>query len=157
MKNVQKEVLIRIIVCSVALMAASACSRTASTGQFSGQPQQQIIAPQPDLPSASNSREIAVLDFVNSSAIPLLSEADQAKAATAQYNALQFGRPGAPRVWNGSNSIVGKILVGPFIKQNNQDCRSFEHTVIINQVSHIQSGTACRTPDLKWAVSSLVG
>lgn len=155
MKNVQKEVLVRIMVCFVALVAVSACSRTASTGQFGGQPQQ-IVAPQPDLPSASDSREIAILDFVNSSALSLMSEADQTKAATAQYNALQFGRPGAPRVWNGSNSIVGKILVGPFIKQNDQDCRSFDHTVIINQVSHNQTGTACRTPDLKWAVSSLI-
>ncbi|MCF6301928.1 MAG: hypothetical protein L3J13_01795 [Devosiaceae bacterium] len=116
----------------------------------------QIESPQIDLPSAADSREIAISDFVNTSAISILSEADRSKAATAQYNALQFGRPGAPRIWNGSNSIVGKILVGPFVKENNQDCRSFDHTVIVNQVSYNQKGIACRTPDLKWAVSSLV-
>jgi len=81
-----------------------------------------------------------------------MSDKDRLEAASAQFFALQFGRPGAPRRWSGDSGATGKITVGPFVRVNNLDCREFVHEVTIDQTSFEKRGTACREIDGSWRV-----
>ncbi|RUT30985.1 hypothetical protein EMQ25_08885 [Arsenicitalea aurantiaca] len=94
------------------------------------------------------------LAFLDPQAVSLLSTADRGTASTAQFNALQFGRPGAPRTWSGSGGTAGSITVGPYVRVNNIDCRDFTHTVTRSGQSYAKSGTACRESDGRWTVAS---
>ena len=91
--------------------------------------------------------------FVDPAAFGQLSAKSKAEAASAQFNALQFGRVGAPRNWQGDNSQSGAVTVGPYVRVNLIDCRDFTHTVQIAAQSFVRKGTACREADGSWTVS----
>lgn len=90
--------------------------------------------------------------FIDTSAVPLMTTADNSAANNAQFYALQFGRPGAPRTWAGDRGTTGTVKVGPFVRVNNLDCRDFEHTVKIGAQSYTRKGTACREQAGNWSV-----
>lgn len=92
--------------------------------------------------------------FVDSAAVSLMSSADNAAANNAQFYALQFGRPGAPRQWTGDRGTIGSVKVGPYVRVNNLDCRDFEHTVKIGGRDYSRKGTACREQAGNWSVVS---
>ena len=92
--------------------------------------------------------------FVDPTAFSQLSANSKTQLASAQFNALQFGRVGAPRNWVGDNGASGQVTVGPFLRVNLIDCRDFSHTVTINGTSFVHSGTACREADGSWTVSA---
>lgn len=94
-----------------------------------------------------------VTAFLDASVIGKLSAKDKAEAASAQFNALTFGRPGAPRAWTGDKGTSGNVMVGPYVRVNNIDCRDFTHTVTIGGTPVARKGTACREIDGTWSVA----
>ena len=91
--------------------------------------------------------------FVDTSVLGQLSAKDKSEAASAQFNALTFGRPGAPRTWIGDKGTSGSVTVGPYVTVNNTNCRDFTHTVTIGGTSVAKKGTACREADGTWSVA----
>jgi surface antigen len=83
-----------------------------------------------------------------------LSAKSKEQAASAQFNALQFGRVGAPHNWVGDNGQTGAVTVGPYVRVNLIDCRDFTHTVTIAGQNFAKKGTACREADGSWTVSA---
>jgi len=126
-----------------------------------------IATPQPTLASISpaqlqapaESRAVAaamtdVSAFVDPGVLGLMSAKSKTEAAGAQFNALQFGRVGAPRNWVGDNGQAGAVTVGPYVRVNLIDCRDFTHTVTIGGQNYVKKGTACREADGSWTVSA---
>ncbi|WP_404405366.1 hypothetical protein [Pelagibacterium halotolerans] len=93
-------------------------------------------------------------DYLDPAVVPLLSSAALSAANDAQFYALQFGRPGAPRSWS-SGSASGQVSVGPYVRVNNLDCREFSHRVTANGQTYSRSGTACREATGAWAVAEI--
>ncbi|MBN9310676.1 MAG: hypothetical protein J0I99_19395 [Devosia sp.] len=94
-----------------------------------------------------------VTSFVDGTIVAQLSAKDKSEAASAQFNALTFGRPGAPRAWSGDKGVTGSVTVGPYVRVNNIDCRDFTHTVTIGGAPHARKGTACRDATGNWSVA----
>lgn len=94
-----------------------------------------------------------VTAFIDGSVVSRLSGKDKSEASSAQFNALTFGRPGAPRSWAGDKGTSGSVTVGPYVRVNNIDCRDFTHTVTIDGAPFAKKGTACREADGTWTVS----
>ena len=90
--------------------------------------------------------------FVDAAALASMTAKDSAEANSAQFYALQFGRPGAPRAWTGDKGTTGSVGVGPYVRVNNLDCRDFTHTVKANGQEYVKKGTACREQNGNWAV-----
>ncbi len=94
-----------------------------------------------------------VTAFLDPSVVGKLSPKDKSEAASAQFNALTFGRPGAPRAWTGDKGTSGNVTVGPYVTVNNINCRDFTHTVTIGGTPVAKKGTACREIDGTWSVA----
>jgi surface antigen len=90
--------------------------------------------------------------FVDPAALAVMTAKDSAEANSAQFYALQFGRPGAPRQWAGDKGTTGSVSVGPYVKVNQIDCRDFTHTVKVNGQDYVKKGTACREQTGNWNV-----
>ncbi len=90
--------------------------------------------------------------FVDAGAYAKLTGGDRAEAATAQINALNFGRPGAPRNW-GKGAATGSVTVGPYVQVNNTSCRNFTHVVTISGSAFTKQGTACKDAAGSWTVA----
>lgn len=90
--------------------------------------------------------------FVDAAALSQMTAKDSAEANSAQFYALQFGRPGAPRQWAGDKGTTGTVAVGPYVRVNNLDCREFTHTVKIGGKDYVKKGTACREQNGNWTV-----
>jgi surface antigen len=138
----------------------AACASTGPTQQVAQAPVQ-VAAPvimQPQVPTPAQTTQQAMLTtsvangFVDPAALRLMSAKDSAEANSAQFYALQFGRPGAPRAWTGERGTTGSVAVGPYVRVNNLDCRDFTHTVKLNGQDFIKKGTACREQNGNWAV-----
>lgn len=110
-------------------------------------------SPPPSVATASNAALINIGGFVDRDAVSQLSAKDRTEAASAQYYALQFGRAGAPRSWQGDSGATGRVSVGPYVRVNTLDCRDFAHSVTINGRPYERSGTACREEDGSWVVT----
>ena len=119
-------------------------------------------APLPDVttlqtPAQTTASAASMTDasaFVDPTAYGLLSANSKSQLASAQFNALQFGRVGAPRNWTGDKGQSGSITVGPYVRVNLIDCRDFTNTVTVGGQSYAQKGTACRETDGHWSVSA---
>jgi len=157
--------LLAIVLIAVPVLAA--CSRL-SGGPVSqqrtaslppaGASQQQASVPPTSTQTGTQSPEPGTTEpatslFVDSAALAKMSGNDRTEAASAQYYAFRFGRPGAPRNWSGDSGATGRITVGPFVRVNNLDCREFEHTVTIDGQDYSRSGTSCREQDGSWTLT----
>lgn len=111
------------------------------------------LTPAPAQQIASAQALIDVSSYIDPAAIGLLSAKERTEASSAQFNALQFGRPGAPRSWSGDKGASGQVTVGPYVRVNNIDCRDFTHAVTVSGQSYVRKGTACREPDGRWSVA----
>ena len=141
-------------------LTLAACASTGPT-QVATAP---VIAPpvmqQPLVASPAQTTQQALLTtsvangFVDSGALALMTANDSAQANSAQFYALQFGRPGAPRAWTGDKGTSGSVAVGPYVKVNQIDCRDFTHTVKIGGKDFVKKGTACREQNGNWAVEA---
>lgn len=142
-------------------LSLAACASTAPT-QVAQAPV--VVTPPPmvsqpvSVPTPAQTTQQALLTtsiangFVDPAALSRMSSKDSAQANSAQFNALQFGRPGAPRAWTGDNGTTGSVGVGPYVRVNNLDCRDFTHTVKIGGQEFTKKGTACREQNGNWAV-----
>lgn len=133
----------------ISVLTLSGCARYTANGGS-----QQLVA-DAELSSASTQVAISATDitgFIDSAVTAQLSEKEQAEAASAQYYALQFGRPGAPRRWQGDKGASGRVSVGPYVRVNTLDCRDFSHLVTVETAIYEQKGTACRETDGSWTV-----
>lgn len=82
-----------------------------------------------------------------------LTEDDRKIALQAEYEALEYGRPGLPTRWeNRKSGNGGEIKVGQIYQVNRLDCREYTHTVAIGGRNRVVNGTACRQPDGVWRV-----
>jgi len=148
------------------LLGVFALAGCASMGSSSTQLTQGSTLPQPNaaLQTASltppPAQQIAsaqamtdISAFIDPAAIGLLSAKERTEASSAQFNALQFGRPGAPRSWSGDKGASGQVTVGPYVRVNNIDCRDFTHTVTVSGQPYVRKGTACRELDGRWSVA----
>jgi len=115
----------------------------------------QLSAPATARATAASMTDVSA--FIDAAALGQMSEKSRLEASGAQFNALQFGRVGAPRNWVGDNGQAGAVTVGPYVRVNLIDCRDFTHTVTIGGQSFAKSGTACREADGSWTVSATTG
>lgn len=145
----------------VAVLALAACSGGSTSSDLgptlaAPNPNYQAapvsMTPPPAQQMASAQAMTDVSGFVDPAALPLLSAGERSAAATAQFNALQFGRPGAPRPWSGDRGASGSVVVGPPVNVNSLYCRDFTHTVTAGGQSYAKRGTACRELDGSWSV-----
>ncbi len=114
-----------------------------------------IVQPQTIIaPVRPTVQTLEIPQFIDPISLGQLSEADKNSATNAQFYALQFGRPGAPRVWTGQNNVSGNIVVGPYVTLSGQTCRVFTHTIIIEGTSRVYEGTSCRLAGGNWVVRS---
>jgi len=151
----------------VALTALAACGSTMRTTTYAQAPlvtQQDIQPVDPALlqpsPAETTATAMAMTDvsgFIDPAAAGQLSQNSRNQAAGAQFNALQFGRPGAPRNWQGDGGASGAVTVGPYVRVNAIDCRDFTHSVTVGGQSYARKGTACRETDGRWTVANTVG
>jgi surface antigen len=80
-----------------------------------------------------------------------MDEEDRRMAAAAEYQALEYGQPGAPTPWdNPQTQHRGQIVPGKYYQQNGQYCRSYTHTIYVGGEPQTARGTACRQPDGTW-------
>lgn len=113
---------------------------------------QTLQAPAQTTASAASMTDASA--FVDPTAYSQLSSGSKTALANAQFNALQFGRVGAPRSWNGGAGQSGSITVGPYVRVNLIDCRDFTNTVTVGGQNFVKKGTACRETDGHWSVSA---
>lgn len=141
-------------------LALAACSSTGTTrvAQVPVTPQPVATQPQPLVATSAQTVQTAKLTtsiangFVDPSALALMTAKDSNEANSAQFYALQFGRPGAPRQWAGDKGTTGSVAVGPYVRVNNLDCRDFTHTVKVGGTDYVKKGTACREQNGNWNV-----
>lgn len=136
----------------LALIALAACTSTRPAGTSSAM----ALAPEPAAITAQALKATNVSDFVDAQALAVLSEKERTEAASAQFYALQFGRPGAPRQWQGDKGSSGRISVGPYVRVNERDCREFTHEVQTSAGTYKRSGLACRLDGGTWEAISEV-
>ena len=146
----------------IGLLALSGCASTQQSVQYSqpvftGQPVETAALPPSTNPARTNADALAMTDvssFIDPQAAAQLTANSRSQAAGAQYNQLQFGRPGAPRNWQGDSGQSGKVIVGPPLNVNALYCRSFTHDVVVAGQSFSKQGMACRNPDGRWTVDA---
>jgi surface antigen len=142
-------------------LALTACATAPALSPASTAPALTTIDPaQLQAPAVTRAAAASMTDvssFIDPTALGQLSEKSKAEASGAQFNALQFGRVGAPRNWVGDNGQSGAVLVGPYVRVNLIDCRDFTHNVTVGGQTYSRKGTACREADGSWTVSLAAG
>ena len=141
------------------VLALAACATAPQVTNF-GAPaavtapvdQTPITAPAQTISTAAATTDASA--FVDPTAFALLSAKSKAEVSTAQFNALQFGRVGAPRNWFGDSGQSGNVMVGPYVRVNLIDCRDFTNTVTVGGQDYVKKGIACRETDGSWTVSA---
>lgn len=139
-------------------LVLAGCSSTGPTRVVQAPAAPAPVVAQPLVPSPAQTVQQARLTtnvssgFVDPAALALMTAKDSNEANSAQFYALQFGRPGAPRQWAGDKGTTGTVSVGPYVRVNNLDCRDFTHTVKINGQDYVKKGTACREQTGNWNV-----
>ncbi|HWV01598.1 MAG TPA: hypothetical protein VN109_10565 [Devosia sp.] len=144
--------LIALAGCATAPTVSNTALNTTTDTMAAPLDQTTLQAPQQTISTAAATTDVSA--FVDPTAYGQLSAKSKTEISSAQFNALQFGRVGAPRLWSGDNGQSGSITVGPYVRVNLIDCRDFTNTVTIKAQSFIKKGTACREADGSWTVSS---
>jgi len=81
-----------------------------------------------------------------------LDEQERIRAARAEFQALDTGRP---MTWRGDRRDVrGEVIPGPSFSEGRQFCREYTHTIYIGGRPQEGFGTACRQPDGSWRIVS---
>ena len=140
---------------STAPSSGPSLSQSWQNGQPGTAPQLASTGPAPAASTSAALSATQVVDFIDPAASAKMGEKDKAEAASAQFYALQFGRPGAPRAWSGPTGVSGSVTVGPYVRVNALDCREFTHTVTASSQSFVRKGTACREADGRWSVAEI--
>jgi surface antigen len=145
-----------LLVLSLAACASTGPTQVAQAPVVTAAPV--FVAPTGPSPAQATQVALAATNvsngFVDPAALPLMTAKDSAEANSAQFYALQFGRPGAPRQWSGDKGTTGTVGVGPMVKVNNIDCRDFTTTVKIAGQDYVKKGMACRENGTNWTVAA---
>jgi surface antigen len=84
-----------------------------------------------------------------------MSDDDRRIAAEAEYHALEYGEPGILAPWtNPATLSSGVILPGKPYPEGDEYCRTYTHTIHLNDESVTVQGLACRKPDGTWRATS---
>jgi surface antigen len=85
-----------------------------------------------------------------------LDRADEAHAAQAEYDALEYNRSGEQQSWSNPDSGHYGYVTPQNTYQNPQGqyCREYSHTVYIGGKPERAYGTACRQADGNWEIVS---
>lgn len=137
----------------LALVAVTALSGCARLDSDSGR----AVTRASEVPPVAANQRISATElenFVGADIVADMSDKDRAEAISAQFYALQYGRPGAPRSWQGDSGASGRVSVGPFVRVNALYCRDFSHLVTIDGQARQNDGTACRESDGSWKVEN---
>ncbi|MCJ8507600.1 hypothetical protein MUU53_06690 [Rhizobium lemnae] len=122
------------------VIAASLLSACTSTGSNRGG----LFAKAPP-----NNFIVALQGGIVSRAGTQLSESDRQRALEAEYRALEFSEVGQATEWKGRN-ISGEVVAAAPYQVGSQNCRSYTHTLTINERELKARGTACRNADGAW-------
>lgn len=165
MKGIAKMKTLRAITLGGLVLTLAACAPTTRTtiATAPALPQPAVTpppltAPQPTVQPTSTPIQQARLnpgsyEYIDAGIRAQLTPAQRSAANDAQFYALQFGRPGAPRSWS-SGGATGQVSVGPYVRVNNLDCREFSHRVTVSGETFTRSGQACREADGAWNVTA---
>ena len=147
-----------LVAAPVLALLLAGCSSTGTSRVVQAPVVTQPAIAQPMMPTSAQTVQQARVTtsvstgFVDPAALTLMTAKDSNEANSAQFYALQFGRPGAPRQWAGDKGTTGSVAVGPYVRVNNLDCRDFTHTVKIGGQDYVRKGTACREQNGNWKV-----
>ncbi len=128
------------------LVSLAACSSTRTNYPVAPL----ALAPEPAKVTTAALEATNITEFVDPAVLSALSDKERVEAASAQFYALQFGRPGAPRLWQGDKGSSGSISVGPYVRVNERDCREFTHNVTTKLGTYTKTGMACRLEGGTW-------
>src|SRR3569833_2831948 len=100
-------------------LAACATAPTVTniaTAPLTAAPADQMVlqAPAQTISTAAATTDASA--FVDPAAYALLSAKSKTEVSGAQFNALQFGRVGAPRNRTGDNGQSGNVKDGPYVR-----------------------------------------
>ena len=79
-----------------------------------------------------------------------LTEAERRIARDAEYQALEFGRAGAPIAWKSPSGRYGEVIPQTAYSVNDTMCREYTQSVYLDGRPEIARGTACRQADGTW-------
>jgi surface antigen len=79
-----------------------------------------------------------------------LDDADKRVARNAEYQALEFGRAGAPITWKSPSGKTGEVIPQTTYSLNDTTCRDYTQAVFRDGRPEVARGTACRQPDGSW-------
>jgi len=79
-----------------------------------------------------------------------LNDAALAKAADAEYRALEGGQTGVPVAWRVSDAVFGAVVPQQPFSVGPANCRRYSHSVTVSGQTRSASGTACRQEDGSW-------
>ena len=79
-----------------------------------------------------------------------LDEAEKRVARNAEYQALEFGRAGAPITWKSPSGKTGEVIPQTTYSLNDTTCRDYTQAVFRDGRPEIARGTACRQADGSW-------
>lgn len=99
---------------------------------------------------AATAAGVVVGGLVGNSIGRKLDEEDRRAAEEAEYRALEYGESGSSTPWRGREGHSGAIIVEKPYRQNEEHCRRYTHTVIIDGRPEKIRGTACRGEGGRW-------
>lgn len=80
-----------------------------------------------------------------------LDDRERQRAKEAEFQALEYGRPGTPVDWRGDRvGYRGEVVPGPRYRVNAYDCRDYTHRIWSGGEPQVARGTACRQSDGTW-------
>ena len=123
------------------VLAASLLSACTSTGGNRGG----LFAKAPP----PNNFIVALQGGIVSRAGVQLNESDRQRALEAEYRALEFSEVGQSTEWKG-RSVSGEVVAAAPYQVGSQNCRSYTHTVTVDERELKARGTACRNADGAW-------
>ena len=93
--------------------------------------------------------------FAGSQLGKALDDIDRLKANETQQSALENNRDGVSSTWKNPNTgNSGKVTPTQTVRKESsaEDCRNYEHEILVDGQKEVVKGTACRKPDGSWRV-----
>ena len=93
--------------------------------------------------------------FAGSQLGKALDDIDRLKANETQQSALENNRDGVSSTWKNPNTgNSGKVTPTQTVRKESsaEDCRNYEHEILVDGQKEVVKGTACRKSDGSWRV-----
>jgi surface antigen len=93
--------------------------------------------------------------FAGSQLGKALDDIDRLKAGETQQSALENNKDGVSSTWKNPNTgNSGKVTPTRTVRKerSGEDCRSYEHEILVDGQKEVVKGTACRKSDGSWRV-----